>query len=288
MSVWVKLRKQWNPKSKEIANEHDQRIIHGAGLYHASNEPADIMRINAGANSMGVFDTAIDHPAIPIPAHTHIFTFDNDYNVNTTNTLREGAVGSGTSLSPQDARGGCAAFATAGLDNDFYQYNSKYEFAKVTSGKHIWFWGAFKASDVTQSDIIFGLGAVINGRGTIDATHNVFDTGVGNRLDFIGFRKDDGDAQLDVECRKDGTATSGTNVLALANNTDIFVGFHVVSTTKVEFFAGTSLSGLDNHVATITTNLPDDEELAFIFGLRNGDANAKAFYVYKAVILQDV
>lgn len=286
--VWKKMRKQWNPRSKEVANESTQRIINAAGLYHAINEPADLMRINAGDNSKGVFDTSIAHPALPIPAHAHVFKFQNAYDVNATNVWTQGAVGSGTALTVQDGRGGYSTFVTAASDNDFYQYESKYEIFKLASGKHLWFWGAFKASEATQCDLVFGLGARINNGGTIDATHNVFDTGAGNRYDFMGFRKDDGDTQLDCECRKNGTATSETNVLTFAADTDIFVGMHAVSTTKVEFFAGTSLSGLDDNVATLTTNLPDDEELDFVFGLRNGDGNARTMYIYKAVILQDV
>lgn len=287
-SVFSKLRKQWFPRSKEVANENTQKFINAAGLYRAINDPADIMRINAGQNANGVFDTSIAHPALPIPAHCHVFKFQNAYDVNTTNVWTEGAVGSGTGLTVQDSRGGVGKVTTAATDNDFYQYSSKYEIFKIADGKHLWFWGGFQVSDATQSDIIFGLGARINGGGTIDATHNVFDTGAGNRLDFMGFRKDDGDAYLDAECRKDGTATSSTAVLTAADATDIFVGMHVIEDDRVEFFAGASVSALDDNVAKITTNLPDNEELAFIFGFRNGASGAESMSVYKAVIIQDV
>ena len=285
-SVFSKLRSQWFPRSKEVANEATQRFINAAGLYRAINDPADMMRINAGRNSNGVFDTSIAHPALPIPAYVHVFKFQNAYDVDSTNVWDQGAVGSGTALAVQESRGGIGMFTTATADNDLYQYNNKYEIFKVADGKHLWFWGGFQVSDATQSDIIFGLGARINS-GSIDATHNVFDTGAGNRLDFMGFRKDDGDAYLDAECRKDGTATSSTAVLTAADATDIFVGMHVIEDSRVEFFTGTSIGALDDSVATITTNLPDDEELAFIFGLRNGEAAAKTMSVYKAVIIQD-
>lgn len=286
-SVFSKLRKTWFPRAKEVANENTQRFINAAGLYRAINDPSDIMRINAGQNANGVFDTSIAHPALPIPAHCHVFKFQNAYDVNTTNVWEEGSQGSGTGLAVQDSRGGVGKFTTAASDNDFYQYSSKYEIFKLADGKHLWFWGAFQASEATQSDIIFGLGARVNS-GSIDPTHNVFDTGAGNRLDFVGFRKDDGDAYLDAECRKNGTATSSTAVLTVTASTDVFVGMHVIEADRVEFFAGTSVSALDDNVATITTNLPDDEELAFVFGLRNGDGNARSMSIYKAVIIQDV
>ena len=53
-----------------------------------------------------------------------------------------------------------------------------------------------------------------------------------------------------------GTATTTDNGIDIASGTAVTLGFHVKGTTSVEFFVNRLL------VATHTTNLPDDENLA--------------------------
>ena len=287
MSSWMRsIRGFWNLKSPEIRQSAFARIIAGGGLYVIDSEPADTIRINAGSTKKGLFDLMTTRPALSPYAKPNFWMFQNDYDINTTNVWAQGAVGSGTPLACQDARGGQGIFTTGGADNDFYQYTSKYEIAKLTPGKDLWFLSGFLTRAITESDIFVGLSARINS-GTVNATHNVFDTGAGNRYDAIGFIKHDGDAYIDIECRKNGTATSSAAVATLGSLEETWVGFHVISTSHVEFYIGTSLTTL-TYVGTIVDNLPDDEEMAFIFGLRNGEASTASLNINPSYVIQDI
>jgi hypothetical protein len=262
---------------------HEQaKLINLAGLYQAQADPRDLMRVNAGEINGGLFDTM---PILSQYADTLIYGFHNGYDVNTTNVWIEGNIGSGTGLAIGDGKGGFATFVTAAADNDFYQYTSYREQAKIAAGKDLWFFGCIKVSEATQIDWFFGLSARIN-TGTVDATHNIFDAGAGNKYDAIGFRKDDGDTQIDFECRKNGTATSSTNAMTCAAATTLYLGFHVKQGIQVAPFCGTSLQSLA-YVSSLVTNIPDDEELAVIFGARNGDGNARTMTVYPIWVIMD-
>lgn len=281
MSDFSKNRFIFHPKSNQIGF-HDTRLANLMGLYRASADPADSMRINAGGPTRGLFDGLPTNRAY---TDAKCYNWINDYDINTTNVWHQGAVGSGTPLAIGDGDSPFATFVTGALDNDFYQYTEKYERWKIVSGKDMFFMVGIKVSEATQIDFFVGLSARING-GTIGAGNNVFDTGAGNRYDCVGFRKDDGDTQIDAECRKNGTATSETNVLTCAANTMIYLGFHVDGGTKVEFFAGTTINTKD-YVTQITANLPDDEELAVIFGCRNGDGNARTMTIYPIWVMKE-
>jgi len=90
-------------------------------------------------------------------------------------------------------------------------------------------------------------------------------------VDCVGFRKDDGDTNIDFETDISGsTATSLAAQGTLADTTDIALGFHYVggSTPEVLFFVD------DTYVNRITTTIPTTE-MCVSFGLRNGEAVAK-------------
>lgn len=106
------------------------------------------------------------------------------------------------------------------------------------SSKNLWFECRIKSNDVTQHDIFVGL-------------HVQDTTAVASRgSDYIGFRTDDGDALLDIECASGSASSSETGVATLVDDTWITLGFKVTGTSKIEYYVNNVLS------ATLTTNIP--------------------------------
>jgi hypothetical protein len=225
-----------------------------AGFYTKSTDPSWMRRHDGGPmDSM---------PINPPLWHKADFDFRTAYDVNTTNTWSEAAGGSGTGLAVQDGRGGVAKFTNGASDDNYYSYFSKYEVAKLASGKDLWFWTTITIADVSEADLFVGLCAKLG-------SGNLFD----NRVDAVGFYMTDGDATLFCECNKDGTPTQTTSAVDLSDGVEKFVGIHVKSNTKVQFYVGDA-GNKPQLVTSMSTNLPDDEEMTVAFGLRNGTGSA--------------
>lgn len=226
-----------------------------SGIYNKTAEPG-IFRSNAGGATAHPGNKDIHNPLIA--ATWHIYEWKSAYDVNTTNVWTETAVGSGTGLAVQDARGGKAKFTNGATDNDTYSYAAKYEICKVSAGKDTSFATTIEVKDVDKADLFVGLAAKLG-------SGNLFD----NRVDSIGFYLVGATgASLYAECNKDGTATQTDTGVDVADATELAIGFRIVSNVKVIFFAGTTLLR-PTYVTTMTTNIPDNEELAVHFGLRN-------------------
>ncbi len=238
------------------------------GFYQKSADPSWLRRHDGGPmDSM---------PVNPPYLHPVVFKFLTAYDVDTTNVWDEVAAGSGTGLAIQDARGGKAKFVNGGSDNNAYTYTSKYEVAKLASGKDLWFWTTIAIADVSEADLFVGLSAKI-GSGVL------FD----NRVDAIGFYMTDGDATLFCECNKNGTPTQTTSGVDLADGIEKYVGFRVKSNTKVDFYVGDS-GNKPQLVTTMNTNLPDDEEMTVAFALRNGTGAANNMTISAIHCPQDI
>ena len=239
-----------------------------ANVYRKSTDPAGALRHRWQGPRDDQFYDAPALPAVSVYGYPIIYNFATALDVDTTNVWTEVNDNAGTGLTVQDERGGVAKFTNAAGDNDFYYYVSKYECAKVASGKDTWLRTRIKIADVDQADWFVGLCAKVS------ADDALFDA----RVDAIGFYGADGSANINVECRKNSTATADTAVGTLADATFKFLAFHIVSTETVEFFVN------GTYVSTIATNLPDDEELAFAFGCRNGQASANSFSIGRTVL----
>ena len=113
----------------------------------------------------------------------------------------------------------------------------------------------------------------------IVAKSNLFD----NRVDSIGFYLADGSAALNAEARKDSTATTSTGLATLTDDAWVTVGLNVEDSSRVTLFVDNPYTAQ----ATITTNLPDDEEMCFAFGCRNGAAAANSMSVGASLLIQD-
>ncbi len=60
----------------------------------------------------------------------------------------------------------------------------------------------------------------------------------------------------------------------MANDTFINLGFYYDGVSQIQYFVNGVLGG-----ASVTTNLPDDEDLTVTFAIQNGEAVAKTMTV---------
>lgn len=217
-------------------------------------------------------------PAIGVDLHINLFQFNNLYDVDTTNKWTQVNSGSGTALTVQDGRGGVAKVVNAATDNSYYGYFSKYEVAKLQAGKGLWLHGLIGVKTVLQADWFFGLSKQISAAG-------IFDT----RNDVIGFYGVDESANINCECTKDATATQSTAKGTLSDYSSTLkeLGIYCNGTSAVYFYISDA-NGKLAYVATIATNLPDDEEMAVVFAIRNGEAAANEMTVGRILLLQDI
>lgn len=166
------------------------------------------------------------------------------------------------------AVGGVLLLTNTTADNDVNQIQGP-EAWKLQAGKETKFEARVKLSEVIQSDFFVGL--------------SILDTDlVGGVTDFIGFRKDDGDALLDFASLKNSAGSSLTGLATLVADTWITLGF---------IFDGSDLSiYLDSQRAAVIENLvfSDDEELAVTFSVTNGEALAKNLSIDYYVVEQEI
>ncbi len=133
----------------------------------------------------------------------------------------------------------------------------------MTAGKPTWFKARFKVNDATQSDFVIGL--------------QVTDTTPLDATDGIYFQKDDGDAFLDVYCRKNATtgSTSATAIATVVDDTYMTVGWYYDGKASVYYFVNDVMLGKLDGSATF---LPD-AILTVSFGVQNGEAVIKTMSV---------
>lgn len=198
------------------------------------------------------------HPD-PTSLHTWFDDFD-DFDVLQW-TLTDVGVGS---LAVGNEDGGVLVITNAAADDD----HNFLQWAGVTSGatvetflfeerKEVWVKTRFKVNDATQSDVYAGLYVT-------DVTP------VAGIADGVYFRKADGETTVNLVVAKDSTETV-TAVGDLADDTYVTLAYHYNGTDEIDVFFN------DARVAvSVTTNLPDDEELAISFGIQNGAGAAKS------------
>lgn len=208
--------------------------------------------------------TTLGDYTMPDPTQMHTWFDDFDDYVAAEWTITETGVGS---RAVQNAANGILLITNAAADNDanFLQWSGSTSAATVetfrfTAQKELWFKARFKVSDATQSDVFMGL--------------YVTDTDpVGGIVDGVYFTKADGSTTLSLVVVKNSTATT-TTAVTLANDTYVTVGYYYNGGDKIDIFVN------DLRVASsVTTNVPDDEELTVSFGIQNGEAVAKTMSV---------
>ena len=146
--------------------------------------------------------------------------------------------------------------STATTDNDGGSVQGNEIFA-VAADKNMFFQTRIKNNDVDQTDICVGftVNFATNPENMLTAT------------DRIVFQVDDGDASILCKTEKDGTETSTDSGIDMVDDTYIKLGIACSGTGKVEFFIN------DKLVATHSTNIPDDENLAIAAMSLSGSAS---------------
>ncbi len=153
----------------------------------------------------------------------------------------------------------------ATTDDNAQQITWAQETFKLTSGKRLWFETRVKLSsaDASNVDLFIGLAEAEDLTGVVD---NMPANG-------LGFRKDDGDAQIDCCSSDGGTDTSQANVGTLVADTWVKLGFYFDGGASG---AGTVTPYVNDVAGTpITVTYATMAELAPMFMVRNGDATTQ-------------
>ncbi len=153
----------------------------------------------------------------------------------------------------------------ADADSDEFQASSDggttvLEAWSLTAGQKLGFSTRFKVNDADDVDAMIGL--VITDTAMIDGT-----------TDGIYFRIVEASATLELVCEKDSTETV-LDMATMADDTYVEVGFHYNGAGVVTGYKRNANDDRWMKVGTITTNLPDDEQLALSFAIQNGAAAA--------------
>jgi|TARA_R100000030_G_C3223454_1_gene116495 hypothetical protein len=192
--------------------------------------------------------------------HEYFNDFDTYLASDWTITTTEAGTGSATEALA-DGDGGILLLTNAAGDNDLDFLQLVKEGFKYEAGKQIAFYGRFKVSDATQSDVVIGL--------------QVTDTTPLDVSDGIFFLKSDASTTMSFIVEKDGTQSTLDLPNALADDTFVSVGFvYNPKDQKFHVYQNNVLAG-----TVVNTNAPDDEELCVSFGIQNGEAAAKSMSI---------
>ena len=178
-------------------------------------------------------------------------------------------VTSASSVALIDTTGGWIEIKPAANDDDIAQLQTHQEMFKFASNKPLIYEARVSLTDATESDMIVGL--IITSSNTPSA-----------QTDGVYFRKDDGDANLDYVMEKNSTTTLSTGDTGsdMADNTMVKLGIRYDGSSTVYWY----ING--TQVASATANIPDDEFLAPVFAVRNGEGSAKTLFVDYVKITQ--
>jgi hypothetical protein len=210
----------------------------------------------------GVTNVGEDSPfadlTMPAPTKFHTYYEDFDYYVAANWTVTETQAGATQALT--DGDGGLLLITNTAADDDLVALQKVGESYRFASGKELFFEARLKVSDATQSDVVIGL--QITDTTPLDVSDGVF------------FIKADGSTSVSLLVEKDGTATTTSSVATMANDTFISLGFYYDGASSIQYFVDGVVKG-----TSVTTNLPDDEDMTVTIALQNGEAVAKTMTV---------
>jgi len=210
----------------------------------------------------GVTNVGEDSPfadlTMPAPTKFHTYYEDFDYYVAANWTVTETQAGATQALT--DGDGGLLLITNTAADDDLVSLQKVGESYRFASGKELFFEARLKVSDATQSDVVIGL--QITDTTPLDVSDGVF------------FIKADGSTSVSLLVEKNGTATTTSSVATMANDTFISLGFYYDGASSIQY----SVNGVVNGTS-VTTNLPDDEDMTVTIALQNGEAVAKTMTV---------
>ena len=200
------------------------------------------------------------------PAATNFHTYFEDFDYYTAGDWTVTETDAGATQALTDGDGGLLLITNTAADNDLVSLQKKGESFRFESGKALFFEARFKVSDATQSDVVIGL--QITDTTPLDVTDGVF------------FIKADGAATVNFLVEKNNTATTASSIATMANDTYIRLGFYYDGSSAVQYFVNGTYTG-----SSVTTNLPDDEDMTVTIAIQNGEAAAKTMtvdYIYVA------
>ena len=215
----------------------------------------------SGVTNVGT-DSTLGKLKAPAPHkyHTYFNDFDTYLASDWTITTTEDGTGSATEALA-DGDGGLLLVTNAAGDNDHDFFQLVKEGYKYEAGKQLAFHMRFKTNDATQTDIVAGL--QLTDTSPLDVTDGIF------------FLKADGAATISFIVEKNSTQSTLTLPNSLADDTFMTIGFvYDPKDQKFHVFQNNVLAG-----TVVSTNAPDDEELALSFGIQNGAAAAKTLTV---------
>ena len=215
----------------------------------------------SGVTNVGT-DSTLGKLKAPAPHkyHTYFNDFDTYLASDWTITTTEDGTGSATEALA-DGDGGLLLVTNAAGDNDHDFFQLVKEGYKYEAGKQLAFHMRFKTNDATQTDIVAGL--QLTDTSPLDVTDGIF------------FLKADGAATISFIVEKNSTQSTLTLPNSLADDTFMTLGFvYDPKDQKFHVFQNNVLAG-----TVVSTNAPDDEELALSFGIQNGAAAAKTLTV---------
>lgn len=159
----------------------------------------------------------------------------------------------------------------ATTDNDGSSIQGNEIFA-VSANRDIWFETKLTPTDAEGDALEICVGLTVNFATNPEAMLTA--------ADRIVFQVNDGSSAILCKTEKNGTETSTDSGEEIVSGTAVILGFHVRSTGSVEFFVNRNL------VATHTTNIPDDENLAIglmqLSGSATGTKSMSVDYVFAA------
>jgi len=178
-----------------------------------------------------------------------------------------------------DKVNGVLEIVTGGDDDDNGELVQQCECWKLVDCYPLYTELRFKLSDATQTDFWFGLITGVAG----------FFAGPPN--DYVVFKKDDGDANLDFANAVDGAGNDTDTGQDLVDDTWYRLAFHWDGDGTIHWwvmqdgdFPQTVLA-----TGTVTTSIVQDEELTIGFGIQAGEAAAKTLSVdYLKIVQQRV
>ena len=222
-------------------------------------------------NGIGTATVTSTNGDYGMPDPTKWITYFNDFHEYVAGdwTITTTEAGSGAATEAvTDVQGGGLLVTNDDADNDADFFNLKGESFKLVAGKKTFFRARFKVSDATQSDFVVGL--------------QITDTTPLAVSDGVYFMKDDGDASLDLHVEKNGSDTTASAISTVADDTFLIAGFYYDGKSAIKYYVD------DVHLGTsVTTDLPDDEELTVSFGIQNGAAAAKTMTVDYIFVSQE-
>lgn len=194
---------------------------------------------------------------LPDMTTSHVYFEDFDYYTAADWTVTETGVATQVL---ENADGGRLLITNAAADDNNSFSQKVGESFLMAAGKKAWFEALFQVNDATQSDIVFGL--------------QITDTTPFAVSDGMFFLKADGQTNVNFLVTKDSVITTTTAVASIADATDIRLGFFYDGVDKITVFVdGVAVA------TSVTTNLPDDEELTISYGIQNGEAVAKTMSI---------